>query len=647
MRPFSKGYGCFRSSISLFHFLIQIVCLLAFVPHSESSENAYLGELLKKADQKQLYKERYWDVLLHYKKTFTGIRSLIDDRRFFLSTDGKKNPKAELEATISGFFEEETSGVEHPQCRFIARYSWLKKELMIDEAKLPHVECKAFKEALNLINPKSAVLIFPTAHMNDPASMFGHTLIRIDSTYQSKLLSYAVNYSANTEGSTNTFTYALKGVFGFYKGFYSILPYYEKVNEYNNIDQRDMWECGLNLSEEEVLRMVMHIWELKDIYSYYYFFDENCSYNLLFLLESARPSVNLTDKFGFWVIPVDTLRAVKGSGLVETTAYRPSMATKIRHIASLLDRDSQDIALKILNRQLSPEDITVKDKGRKVKILDLDAEMIQYEFVKKKLTRDEYLKQFLAVLKARTGLGKTDDESYNIPVPPKPEEGHRSARLSIGLGLKNNNIFHDSIFQEIKIRPAYHDLLDNDKGYVEGSQIVFADIAVRYYFEDKKFKLQGLNLIDIVSLYPVDKFFKSFSWKISTGFDQELLAHGKEHLIYRVNPGGGITVKNKILGLCYLLFEGDLKVSNKFVHYYAFGLGPSAGVIKTVNEFWKASLSGKTLFYELGDKHKSYKVTLAQNFALSTNNSIQIHLSREKTFHTYQTEIKCNWNIYF
>jgi uncharacterized protein DUF4105 len=624
-----------------------MVCLCAFVSHAESSGNAYLSELLKKAEQKQLYRERYWDVLLHYKKTFSGIKSLIDDPRFFLSPDGKKDPKAELAATISGFFEEETEGAEHPQCRFIARYSWLKKELMIDEAKLPHVECKAFKEALNLINPKSAVLIFPTAHMNDPASMFGHTLIRIDSAYRSKLLSYAVNYSANTGGASNTFTYALKGVFGFYRGFYSILPYYEKVNEYNNIDQRDMWEYGLNLSEKEVLRMVMHIWELKEIYSYYYFFDENCSYNLLFLFEAARPSVNLTDQFGFWVIPIDTVRAVEKSGLVETTTYRPSMATKIRHIASLLDRDSKDAALNVANREMDPENIPVDDKGEKVKILDLDAEMIQYKFAKKKLTKDEYLKQFLAVLNARTVLGKADDESYNIPDPPKPEEGHRSARLSVGLGLKNNSILHDTVFQEIKLRPAYHDLLDNDKGYVEGSQIVFADIAARYYFEDNKFKLQSLDLIDIVSLYPLDEFFKSFSWKISTGFEQELLAHGKEHLIYRVNPGGGIALKNKILGLCYLLFEGDLNVSDKFVHYYAFGVGPSAGVIKTVNEFWKASLTGKALFYELGDKHQSYKVTLAQNFALSANNSLQIHLSGEKTFHTYQTEIKCNWNIYF
>ena len=137
------------------------------------------------------------------------------------------------------------------------------------------------------------------------------------------------------------------------------------------------------------------------------------------------------------------------------------------------------------------------------------------------------------------------------------------------------------------------------------------------------------------------------TWKISTSFQQELFPRGQEHLVYRLNPGGGIAVKDGTLGLWYLLAEGDLKVSDKFRHYYALGLGPSAGVIKSFTGFWKAILSAKALFYELGDRHNSFRVTLAQNFALSQNNSLQIRLARERSFHSYQTEIKCNWNIYF
>ena len=52
----------------------------------------------------------------------------------------------------------------------------------------------------------------------------------------------------------------------------------------------------------------MHLWELSAIYSDDDFFDENRSFNLLFLMEAARPSLHLTDRNWRWTIPVDTIR---------------------------------------------------------------------------------------------------------------------------------------------------------------------------------------------------------------------------------------------------------------------------------------------------------------------------------------------------
>jgi hypothetical protein len=74
--------------------------------------------------------------------------------------------------------------------------------------------------------------------------------------------------------------YAIKGLFGFYRGYYSILPYYAKIQEYRDVSDRDIWEYPLNLEYEEVIKLLMHIYELNAIYSDYYFFDENCSYFL-------------------------------------------------------------------------------------------------------------------------------------------------------------------------------------------------------------------------------------------------------------------------------------------------------------------------------------------------------------------------------
>ena len=65
--------------------------------------------------------------------------------------------------------------------------------------------------------------------------------------------------------TSNGFAYAVKGIFGLYKGYYSILPYYVKVREYNDLERRDVWEYTLNLTPPEVVRMFRHIWELRDI----------------------------------------------------------------------------------------------------------------------------------------------------------------------------------------------------------------------------------------------------------------------------------------------------------------------------------------------------------------------------------------------
>ncbi|HKL49410.1 MAG TPA: DUF4105 domain-containing protein, partial [Desulfuromonadales bacterium] len=290
------------------------------------------------ADRKTLHESRYWHILLHYKPTFQGVESLIDDPDFFLAPQGKTRPREELHATLAAFFDKRSE--DNPRCRFVARYDWLAKELGIDESRLPAVSCEEFETTRAKVEPRSAALVFPSTHNNSPASMFGHTLISIRGPYESRLLAWAINYSAFTR-TTNGLTYAIKGIFGLYPGYYSVLPYAEKLRTYADMERRDVWEYELNLSPEEVRRLFLHTWELREIHSDYYFFDENCAYNLLFLLEAARPSLNLTDQCRPWVIPIDTVRIVKDAGLTQQAVYRPSKATRIAHIASHMDREEE------------------------------------------------------------------------------------------------------------------------------------------------------------------------------------------------------------------------------------------------------------------------------------------------------------------
>ncbi|MCB9710367.1 MAG: DUF4105 domain-containing protein [Nitrospiraceae bacterium] len=111
-----------------------------------------------------------------------------------------------------------------------------------------------------------------------------------------------MNYAADVPPDAGI-EFAYKGIMGGYKGFFSTIPYYMKVKEYRDIENRDIWEYRLNFSSEQNHRLLMHAWELGNAYFDYYFFRENCAYHILSLLEIANPHLHLTDQFPIATIP--------------------------------------------------------------------------------------------------------------------------------------------------------------------------------------------------------------------------------------------------------------------------------------------------------------------------------------------------------
>ena len=229
----------------------------------------YLTELLQSTQGKRLWDQRQWHVLMHYRPRLfgPGVESQVDDPSFFLSPSGKVDPRAELEATLAGFFAPavQAEETEHPQCEYIARYHWLKQELGFDGERLVEHPCPRFNDWLAEMNPDGVTLVFPVAYLNNPASMFGHTLLRVDtppSSAQTRLLDFTINYAAGT-GQERGLPFALKGLFGGYPGSFSVEPYHVQVKRYGDVENRDIWEYRLALTGDEVHRMLMHAWELK------------------------------------------------------------------------------------------------------------------------------------------------------------------------------------------------------------------------------------------------------------------------------------------------------------------------------------------------------------------------------------------------
>ena len=110
------------------------------------------------------------------------------------------------------------------------------------------------------------------------------------------------------------------------------------------MENRDMWEYTLDLDQSELDWLIDHLWELKDINFDYYFFDENCSFRLLELVEVARPGSELLSELRFAEVPVNTVRALDERDIISSRHYRPSKSVELDNLRKQLDGAQQKLA---------------------------------------------------------------------------------------------------------------------------------------------------------------------------------------------------------------------------------------------------------------------------------------------------------------
>ncbi len=580
--------------------------------------HASLTDYKSQADILQLSQERYWHLLLH----MVNGESEIDDPKFFLAPDGKTNAKSELEATLNALLNETNFDDNSTACKFPARKAWLKEKLQIDD--FADVTCKKYDETLQKLNPKSVTLVYPSAHINSITSMFGHTLLRINSGYNSRLLSYAVNYAAEIESKkTNLFMSATKGLSGGFAGSYSLLPYYEKLKEYRDVEQRDVWEYDLNLNEMEVLTMFMHYWELQNTKSDYYFFTENCSYNMLWLLEIARPSIELRKHFNYDVIPLETVHAAQEENIIENINYRASRRTILLKYEELLSdlyihmpKDIVDSKID-LNKIVEDETIVIEQKRY---ILEASIELLEYSFAKNSITEEKYQSLFDDLIQARTTLGA--GEKLMIPTPKNPIESHRALRISTGIGSRDN----ESI-GFLGIRPAYHDLEDNHYGFLRGTQIEFLSLQLAY--TKQKVSVEEATIFSIASLAQRSEFFDNFSWRTKVGWDKEYDSTQQANFITTI--GAGYSWGNE-LGLVYIMADPLFYSNDKIVT----AIGNSIGLIFDTYSFMNTNLEVTKRWYDTGEEQWLTKIS--QNFRVSQSLQLKLKYDYNEKYYLEQKE---------
>ncbi len=590
---------------------------------------------------------QYWLKILHYKPNFWGhYKSITDSPNFFLDKNGKYNPEAEFYASIKAFKDGKPlvgTLKLHPQCAFPERYRFLKEIGLLNTMDAP---CKDFKEWKKGINAESISLVFSTSFPNNPASLFGHTFIRINQKgKKSDLLDYAATYGANTSEEGSKFRYVFYGLFGGYKGYFNFMPYYQKVNEYNNSESRDIYEYKLNLEPDGVDRIVNHLWELYTTAWFdYYFLDENCSLILGGVLELGRDEWNLTKKDKWYYLPADLIKLIaKTKGAVDEVGFRPSIGRRLDWRLSSLNSGEK----KLFSAVKSGDVISEQIGNTKV----LDALIVYFDFLKHKefgVLRPKHKKIYHQVLLRRSKFKDGTAIKKDWKRDNKPDLGHGPQKFSLIAGAVN-----DSSVAGIHFKFGYHDLLDNDKGYEPFSGLDFAEIGVEYNYDLKELDISHIGVINIFSLHPMNFYDPRFSWQVGLNqlFAGEIDGMGKTK--WRADGGAGATFN---LGSdyfrWYFMFGAVAETSKHFENSWRLGPKVDTGLLMNPTEKYKLTLTGRVIGDVIRRIKKDYygEAVLGQSLWIKRNQELRLnvaYVSRFGSFDRSTYSARFGWNFCF
>jgi hypothetical protein len=614
------------------------------------ADPAYLPELQRRAREAGLARDPMWRKLLHVQRhPLTGReRSLADDDGFFLSPAGRTDLAAELDATLDAFFDPTPRHAlgQSAQCRFIARAAWLRAALAIDAARLPADPCPRYADWRAGINPGRVSLVFPAAFLNSPASMYGHTFLRLDPAGQGDappLLSYAISYAADGNESEGL-AFALKGLLGLYPGVFTNSPYYLRIRDYNDLENRDIWEYELTLQGEEIERLLAHAWELGTTRFDYWFFDENCAYHLLSLIDIARPGLDLSAAFTWWTIPVDTVKAVTDTpGLLRAVRWRPSNSTELRHRAALIGPALAAQAQALGDGRLAladwQADAATRALGERERALTLEAaeRRLAFRGAQGGLDGEAVQRERMRLLAARAALPAVD-----VPPPPRPavppQAGHGTARVDLLAGRRDGR---DA--WQLMARPAYHDLQDPEAGYQRGAHIQFGRLELSRT-AGGGLRLDRLIPVDIVSLTPIAPMVDGGSWKVRfgavrTGPD----AQGRDRLGAEVvgGPGRAIEIGRGERLLAYAFMDNHLAWDRSLARRpFAAGTGLAVGLLADPTARWRVQIDAWRRWY-LGGQPGERGAAMAHRVSLDARHNALLRCAWRERADRTQAQREC------
>lgn len=514
--------------VLLFTCLVALLCASAM--SAADIPSLSLQRVLEQVHKKNLASSTTWLRLGHYEPDNTkesGWNSAILVSSFFFAEDGKTNPASELNATIAAFFQPVGDNPDlHGQCLFKGRYIWLISQLKLQEHIFPAVPCAAFTEWTKGQAVDSISLLYATGYLSNPASFYGHTLLKFNSANadRSPLLDVTINYGAIVPTNEDPVTYIFKGVTGGYDAGFSHIQYYFHNHNYGELELRDLWEYELSLSQSQVDLIMGHLWELLGKKYRYFFFRKNCAYRVAEILELVD-GLDIIPRRHPYVYPQTIVTKIgeaniNGKPAIKAIKYHPSRQARFYNKYEQLD-DVEKIVLKeaaidigVLHaHQYNQLGVTSKQA-----VLETLADYYQISGAIEN-TSEEIKSDYNRVLSERFNLPAGNTFS-SINAGKSPHQGRPPSYFQLS-GISNQAV-NEGV--GITIRPSYYDVLDGGSGHVVNSELRMGELKLNYL--DNGLLLRKLDIVSVLSIngartgLPGDH---GQTWRLRLGLEQQNL----------------------------------------------------------------------------------------------------------------------------
>lgn len=595
------------------------------------SLQANTNSLTSSENLQKLANHKTWLNLLHYEPSIFNSKlvSEITSKDFFLSPLGSTSPISELNATILALQNPETE-TNSIVCRFPARVLWLTKMLPNINNHEINTKCPLLEKFKNEMNAQSLSVIYASGYLGNPASMYGHLLLKVNSDDESKLLDNTFNFGAIYPRNEQSLRYITLGITGGYQARFATEAFHRHNHIYNESELRDMWEYQLELSTEEIEFVLMHYWELRSQTFTYYFFKQNCAYQIAKLLELVidRPLMHPNKA---WVMPYDIIRGINTEIEGESTIITKIVKHQSRQEAfynkfNQLSNQEQQFSENIIHNKnvlTSPSFKQLTHISQK-KITETLLDYFNFINIKNgELTpTQKEIHRLLLIARFTQSVNKINWKKVNTNPPHKAQY---PSLLQISPTYFSDN--KNSV--EFRFKANYYDLLSLEAGRMKNTSLSMFDLRIAV--DDDGISLARWDLLNIENLnasqtgLPDDDVL---SWALNIGISpinnqcENCLTTGVTGAV-----GKSYSLNNNLT--VYSLIEGKVHAPSRDLGYLKAGI--KLGSLINFSPSWTMRLDIGYHSY-LHDSHESkHSINWQQRFGNAKDWDIRTDFSYDGT----------------